>query len=324
VQQNIRRNNIQIENLDKVAVPAYSGFSRFKLAWAVIGVAAFLFISLGLHLGDRSTATRNSVVAVASSELAGKAVEVAVTDVTTPVVARINDASELLVCRSNTSTWTKMNGELALRLGDRVKSGPASDVILYYEGRGRLTLKPDTDLQVIASGVRIRKGTTWFKITKRGLGFYAETPNAVAAVRGTIYTVEVSPSFPSETTVNVFRGAVEVYPGTVNRPTAESVLLTKGETVEVTGQLLHTKELVAVEEYNRFGMEIPEELANVDVSAEPVDAVSVDTAGTPVADYSVDGEPNNNDLPVRLLDEEAKKAAVVESGPASSAAGRPR
>jgi hypothetical protein len=322
VHQKIRRNSLQIDNLEKVS--SQPGlFGRFNLAWAVVGFAAFLFVSMGLHLGNQSPSIgRRSEVAV---NTVPSVIRQPIVEVARPVVAKVNDAEGVFVCRSNSNEWKSANGDLSLHLGDRVLTGKGSDVVLYYVGRGRLTLKPDTDLQIISSGVRIRRGASWFKITKLGRGFYTETPNAVAAVRGTIYTVEVTPTLPSETSVNLFRGAVEVYPGTLENALTneetESVVLGPGEAVQVSGQLLHGKEDIVAEEYERFGMEVPEHLATpadiaVDTAVQPVDTA----ATSEPADYSTTVEPDNTDLPKTVNGTEDDSL----SGPSSAAVGRPR
>ncbi len=390
---------IDKEPARKAKVVAFPTPRRFRWAWGVVGLAAVVLMALGLHLAD--TPNPNPVIVAGKAEL--KQLEPAPKPkvLPRPIGRLIIVGQEAKVLRNGTESWQTVKGEIELALGDRVQTAENCDGILYYEGRGRLTVKPNTDLQIINRGIRIRSGSTWIKIAKRGKGFYAETPNAVAAVRGTIYTVEVaqgekfverqasivdyletadpnrgmlslaykvdgkdvqgnvayskSPDLPVNTVqavnvftasgkkltfpvwtpaerpdevhlfkaistqVNVFRGAVEVYPGTIERPLGDGVVLKKNEAVDVCGNVTAKKAPIQLAAYRKYGMEAPPEILTATVQpVVPTDAV--DTATTVDANVGVTVDNNTGvNGSVQLLNNEGTSS----SGPASSAAARP-
>lgn len=295
---------------------------RHRFAWGALALAAVVFMALGLQLGTGPAVENPPVVAVATDDLRVPDEEPVVAPRPAPLGRLVADGT-VTVLRSGQSVWQEQSGEIELALGDRFQVNPQAEGILYYMDRGRLTIKPGTDLQIISDGVRIRRGSAWIKISKRGTGFFAETPNAVAAVRGTIYTVEVKDTMPTEapqTVVNVFRGEVGVFPGTVENPLSAPVILTKDECVAVEGASLGSEERIQLAAYKKFGMAPPPDVIEpVDVAVEPpvdttvdVDVVTATETDDPDATATVSGH-------VELLGNEDQGS----TGVASSAAARP-
>ena len=377
-------------------VVAFPTVRRFRWAWGVVSLAAVVLMALGIHLASKPI---DKPVIVAGKVEPKQVEPVRPKVVPRPIGRLVIVGEKAKVLRNGQNTWQKVSGEIELALGDRIQTANGCDGILYYEGRGRLTVKPNTDLQIINMGVRVRSGSTWIKIAKRGKGFFAETPNAVAAVRGTIYTVEVSPANdfiersasivdfvetaapnkgtlivaydlngekkeaqvayskspdipeatvqalkvftatgkklqiavwtpaarPDEvhlfkslsTTVNVFRGAVEVYPGTIDERLGDSVMVKKHEKVEVCGQVTAPKAPIQLAAYKKYGMDAPPDILAPVHPVNVTDATDNIATGTTTTGVVVD-DSNNGGAGVKLLDK-----TQSSSGPASSAAARP-
>lgn len=255
---------------------------RAAFGWAV-GLAALVLLAVGFvalsGVGHGPTAlpvpvlTANLGVAPAS-------------DLTpAPAVARpadsvrlVVDGPDVAVMRRGTVAWQPVASDVQLALGDRVKTGPASHALLYYRDCGRLKVLPGTDMQVLAQGVRVRTGSTWIKIYKHGTAFSAETPNAVASVRGTAYTAEV---LDGASRFCVFEGLVLVQPGSVEQPGVDATLLAEGRQVVVEGSALGTPGAIPLTTYLAYNM-LP-----------PTDLVTGDGTGTAAGDAAGDGTGSN-------------------------------
>ena len=390
------RQAIDEEPARKAKVVAFPTPRRFRWAWGVVSLAAVVLMALGVHLAQ--TPVDKPVI------IAGKVEPKQVEPVRPKIVPRpigrlVIVGEKAKVLRHGQKLWQKVGGEIELALGDRVQTAKGCDGILYYEGRGKLTVKPNTDLQIINRGIRVKNGSTWIKIAKRGKGFFVETPNAVAAVRGTIYTVEVSkandfikrsahivdfletadpnkgtltvaydlngekkeaqvaysksPDLPEATVqalkvfttsgkklqiaiwtpakrpeevhlyralstdVNVFRGAVEVYPGTIDERHGDSVVLRKNESVEVCGCFTAPKAPIQLAAYKKYGMDAPPDILAPVPPVNVTDVTDTVVTGATSAGVVVD-DVSPNAGSVRLLDKTGNS-----SGPASSAAARP-
>lgn len=107
------------------------------------------------------------------------------------VVLTVADG-EVQVQRAHGSTWDRVALRTALAYGDKVRTLPdARAQIEYTSDQTYLKLRPGTLLQVLSNAVRVYHGDTWIRVDKVGSRFQAETPNAVASVRGTRYAAGV-------------------------------------------------------------------------------------------------------------------------------------
>jgi len=309
---------LEREPAPEARVIAFPVQPRLRWGWAAMAVAAVAMMALGIQLADRPGPAPAPLVVAEAHQLV-QPVVVQAKALPRKVVGRlVIDRGEASVQRAGTAGWQNKQGEIELAMNDRFKlSSQATDAILYYEDRGRLTVKPGTDLQVISNGIRVRVGTAWIKVARRGDGFHAETPNAVAAVRGTIWTVDVSGTFPAVTDVNVFKGTVEVYPGTFGQPLAKPVFVQKDQSVHVSGQVMSTAEPVQLAAYKRFGMDAPPDLLEPPVVPTAVDAVPAGTADGVVTGPTTADDTNVNGR-VLLLDDDD------DGGASSTSAARPR
>lgn len=108
----------------------------------------------------------------------------------------------------------------ALAFRDEINTGVnASASIIYPEGDIQLKLKPVTKIKIARNSLQLYHGSSWVNIIKKGTNFEVKTPNLIAAVRGTIFTVSeegipsgstLMPSLKTRSTVSVFEGLVEV------------------------------------------------------------------------------------------------------------------
>jgi len=128
--------------------------------------------------------------------------------------------------------------EHSLSFRDEIRTGAkASASIVYPQGNVQLRLKPRTRVQIARNSLRLFHGDTWVNIVKKGTRFEVKTPNLIAAVRGTIFTVGVEGdpestasrgSLETRSQVSVFEGKVEVRSLTSDQP---SVFLTASRQV---------------------------------------------------------------------------------------------
>lgn len=108
-----------------------------------------------------------------------------------------------------------------LYAGDLLETLIDSKATLTYEDGTNMRIKERTLVEVQPMSIRVFKGKTWYKFTKRGTEFRIETPSLVAGIRGTEFEVAVSSR--KKSSVSVVEGAVAV------RGNAEgNALLTEG------------------------------------------------------------------------------------------------
>jgi len=79
--------------------------------------------------------------------------------------------------------------------------------ILTYPDNTYIKLRPDTELTLLLSGVRLKRGNAYFIITKKGSKFIVETKNAIAGIRGTEFEVEIQKNIAN---FFVYKGSIDV------------------------------------------------------------------------------------------------------------------
>jgi hypothetical protein len=152
-----------------------------------------------------------------------------------------------------------------LSFRDEIRTGAKASASLEYPGEKiRLALKPGTRLQVARNSLRLFHGNTWIHVVKKGTKFEVRTPNLIAAVRGTVFTVEsvatgtqASKGDPRDYTskVLVFEGRVEVRSATKDQGT---VSLTAGQTVSNLGLGLGERVAIEPEDSQPWNKELSE------------------------------------------------------------------
>jgi hypothetical protein len=95
------------------------------------------------------------------------------------------------VMRQGSITWTLAHAGDHINFEDRVRTGDGATVRLIYPDRAYIKVREDSLVQVLDEAIRVFQGDTWIKVEKTGSRFEARTPNAVASVRGTMYSVHV-------------------------------------------------------------------------------------------------------------------------------------
>lgn len=88
--------------------------------------------------------------------------------------------------------WRILSSDHPVPFDSVVKTSQGFEGTLFYPDGTQLTLKPFTILQILRDGLRLYRGQAWFKVVKRQKGFFCETPSAIASVRGTSFSCEVS------------------------------------------------------------------------------------------------------------------------------------
>ncbi len=92
--------------------------------------------------------------------------------------------------------------------GDIIETMRESKAELVYGDGTIMRLKPLTKVEIQATSLKVFKGQSWFKFTKRGSEFVVETPSLVAGIRGTVFDVAVTSR--GKSVVSVMQGRVAV------------------------------------------------------------------------------------------------------------------
>jgi len=92
--------------------------------------------------------------------------------------------------------------------GDLLETLRESKATLVYGDGTVMRLKERTLIEVQPLSLKVFKGKTWYKFTKRGTEFKIETPTLVAGIRGTEFEVAVGSR--KRTSISVTEGAVAV------------------------------------------------------------------------------------------------------------------
>lgn len=284
--------------------------------WAV-GLAAIALFAIGMFWGSPQDSdplpkplltaaldTTHSQHALNAKEL-GKDGDLAGKD----RVKLVIDGSTVDLLRNGSKSWQRVDKDLHLGFGDRIRTGDGSKALLFYRDSGRLKILPQSDVQVLALGVRIKQGGTWIKIFKKGTNFAAETPNAVASVRGTVYTVEYDEEALS-TRVNLF-SSHNPTGGVVVETEMESSVLKEGTCVDVVLDDIEDPRSIPLETYLAFNHLPPEEVVlsegrGEDHSSQGSVGSTDDTGSYPIDSSSSDGDQSDiqaNDLPKTNDDE---------------------
>ena len=92
--------------------------------------------------------------------------------------------------------------------GDLLETLRESKATLVYGDGTIMRIKERTLVEVQPLSLKLFKGKTWYKFTKRGTEFKIETPTLVAGIRGTEFEVAVGSR--KRTSISVTEGAVAV------------------------------------------------------------------------------------------------------------------
>ena len=130
-------------------------------------------------------------------------------------------AGQVKLTRVGSTKTDVISESCELYAGDLLETLKDSKASLAYEDGTNMRIKENTLVEVQPMSIRVFKGKTWYKFTKRGTEFRIETPSLVAGIRGTEFEVAVSSR--KKSSVSVVEGAVAV------RGNAEgNALLTEG------------------------------------------------------------------------------------------------
>ena len=280
-----------VSSIQRIVQPVSSGFA-FK--WALAAAAVIVLAVTGFFaMNTPETVQVPVMVASLDSEMVSseplKVGEVRAIDPNQ--VKLLVDGSSVSLLKSGTETWTTISEEAQLATGDMIRTDSSSRALLFYRDCGRLKVLPDTELQIVSSGIRIKKGGTWIKIFKEGTNFAAHTPNAVASVRGTVYTVEYSPEELS-TRVNLF-SSHKPEAGVEVTSDLGSKLLAQGTYVDVTIDEITVPAPIAMETYLAFNQLPPENVVETHDSTPSVHPTVTEPANT-----DSNSDISNADLPV--------------------------
>lgn len=87
--------------------------------------------------------------------------------------------------------WRDAGDNVVLSYNDKVRTLSDSSAQLQYEDGTQVRLGSNSLVQLQQNALRVFHGNSWVHVTKKGTSFSTSTPNLVASVRGTIYSVGV-------------------------------------------------------------------------------------------------------------------------------------
>jgi len=102
-----------------------------------------------------------------------------------------------------------------LYAGDLLETLRESKATLVYADGTLMRIKERTLVEVQPLSIKVFKGKTWYKFTKRGTEFKIETPTLVAGIRGTEFEIAVGSR--KRTSLSVTEGAVAARSRKTNR-----------------------------------------------------------------------------------------------------------
>lgn len=122
--------------------------------------------------------------------------------------------------------WAERNGTFEVRTGSRIKLDASGEAVVSYSDGTLVTLRPGTELEIKADGLRLNEGGVWIKLVKTKSGFKVDTPSVTIGARGTIFSVLKK---QEKTLVKLVEGLIDV----VNRESGRTVAMKAGDTVIV-------------------------------------------------------------------------------------------
>jgi hypothetical protein len=133
----------------------------------------------------------------------------------------IEATGDVEVLAKGETEWKPAEEGMALDEGYSIRSGPDSKAVAVFAEKIIMAVEQDSEVDLeklqksrrtgINFKMNLDKGQLWNDVGKLGSKrskFYIETPQAVTGVRGTVFTVHVSPD--SRTRVGVVEGSVNV------------------------------------------------------------------------------------------------------------------
>lgn len=118
----------------------------------------------------------------------------ALAEVVMPPSLKVEEGEAQLKAPGDGQAWRTAKPGQVVDFGLIVSTDRTFRGSINYADGTSLTLKPTTMLQVLSDGLRLYRGQTWIKVTKRGKAFTCVMPAAIASVRGTRFSCEV-PSY---------------------------------------------------------------------------------------------------------------------------------
>ncbi|MFZ4707265.1 MAG: FecR domain-containing protein [Bacteroidales bacterium] len=131
------------------------------------------------------------------------------------------------VLRSGGTDWIKGADGMNVTVNDKIKTEDNTRVELNFTDGSLFRIKSNTILTLMAGGIQLQLGESWFNLQKQGTTFQVVTPTAVCGVLGTEFIVSVQKS--GETNVGILRGQVSV-----KDKQEKEIILEAGQSLDVT------------------------------------------------------------------------------------------
>ncbi len=252
------------------------------VAWrAATAVAVVVLVLSAIFLGGRGDVELlpvESPVAMVEYDLGSSNEAPVPPAVRNGAIGVVVSGSGVEVLSNGGTQWRLVERRDVLGFGDRIRTN-GCEARLLYPDRTWIKLKPHTMVQLLVDGLRLKAGATWVRVVKRGRHFAVHTPNAVASVKGTIFSVEFVPE-DERTRVEVFESSVLVESLGRDGLSRGAVLVGEGHGVDVDWSGPGMLQVLDASAYIAWNMVPPAELIRHDAAetAESTAPVSLEAA----------------------------------------------
>ena len=159
--------------------------------------------------------------------------------------------------------WAECSGTFEIKTGGKIKLDAAGEALVQYSDGTMVTLRPETELEIKADGIRLNEGGIWIKLIKTKSGFKVDTPSVTIGARGTIFSVLKK---QEKTLVKLVEGLIDI----VNRESGKKLAMKAGDTV-----IVKAKEIIEINKIDQAKI-------NAILKENSFDPVDIDLTKVPV------------------------------------------
>ncbi len=136
-------------------------------------------------------------------------------------------------------SWAEMQGSFEIKIGNKIKMGASCEAVINYSDGTKINVRPETEIEIKADGIRLNEGGIWIKLIKTKSGFKVDTPSVTIGARGTIFSVIKK---QEKVLVKLVEGLIDV----VNRKSGKTLAMKAGDSV-----IIKAKEIIEINKLDK-------------------------------------------------------------------------
>ncbi|HOT75649.1 MAG TPA: FecR family protein [Candidatus Wallbacteria bacterium] len=140
---------------------------------------------------------------------------------------------------SSEGSWVEMQGSFEVKIGNKIKMGASGEAVINYSDGTKINVRPETEIEIKADGIRLNEGGIWIKLIKTKSGFKVDTPSVTIGARGTIFAVIKK---QEKVLVKLVEGLINV----VNRKSGKTLAMKAGD-----GVIIKAKEMIEINKLDK-------------------------------------------------------------------------